>query len=216
MAAEVEEADVDRLGIVSGDREMDGRSCVLVYEPQRVQLAYCGCVDQRHPCLEAPVRRHSEDRVLDVRVGLLAGVLLDVLEDHAHQLLQAHRFLALSEVVSPVFEDVAGKGIRVIEGFYQFVQIEVGGLGLFEPFGEGVVLEVSDALEEGDLSGTRGTPLWLLREEREFSTITRFFPGEIREAFQNSVPRSMPITCAVARPTSNSRTALSIALILFI
>lgn len=111
---------------------------------------------------------------------------------------------------------VAGERIYVIEGFYQFVQIEVGGFGLFEALGEGVVLEVADALEEGDLSGAKGTPLWLLREEREFSTITRFLPGEISEAFQNSVPRSMPITWEVARPTSSSRTALSIALILFI
>lgn len=29
----------------------------------------------------------------------------------------------------------------------------------------------------------------------EFSTMTKFFPGLIKAAFQNSVPKSMPRTC---------------------
>ena len=32
--------------------------------------------------------------------------------------------------------------------------------------------------------------------DREFSTMTRFFPGLMREAFQNYVPKSMPKTWA--------------------
>ena len=32
--------------------------------------------------------------------------------------------------------------------------------------------------------------------------MTRFFPGEIREAFQNSVPKSMPMTWELAKQTS--------------
>lgn len=104
---------------------------------------------------------------------------------------------------------MSGEWFWLVQGFYQFVQIEVGGFWFFEAFGEGVVLEVPDAVEECDLREGMLTPLWLFLEEREFSTMTRFLPGEISEAFQNSVPRSMPITCEHAEQINRSKTTFS-------
>lgn len=43
------------------------------------------------------------------------------------------------------------------------------------------------------------TPFIVFRPDLEFSTITRFFPGLINEAFQNYVPKSMPNTWASER-----------------
>jgi hypothetical protein len=40
------------------------------------------------------------------------------------------------------------------------------------------------------------TPLMVFRPDLEFSTMTKFFPGLIKEAFQNSVPKSIPKTWA--------------------
>jgi hypothetical protein len=40
----------------------------------------------------------------------------------------------------------------VVEGLDQSVQVEVGGGGTFEPFGVGVIFEMADSIEEGDLN----------------------------------------------------------------
>lgn len=104
----------------------------------------------------------------------------------------------------------------MVQGFYQFVQIEVSGFWFFKTFGEGIILEVPNAIEECDLGEEMLTPLWLFLEEREFSTMTRFLPGEMSEAFQNSVPKSMPITCDHAEQISRSRTTFSRLVIQFI
>lgn len=52
----------------------------------------------------------------------------------------------------------------------------------------GLLLELKSSLRKYD------TPLMVFLPDLEFSTITRFFPGLMRDAFQNSVPKSMPIT----------------------
>ena len=89
---------------------------------------------------------------------------------------------------------VAFEWFLMIQGFYQFVQIEIADLGLFHSLGQSVILEMPDAVKEGYLNQILVTPLLLFRPDRLFSTITRFLPGEIREAFQNYVPKSMPMT----------------------
>ena len=56
----------------------------------------------------------------------------------------------------------------MVQRLDEFVQIEIGGFRLFLSFGECVVLEVSDSIEECDLVRMGCTPLWLLRLDREF------------------------------------------------
>ena len=89
---------------------------------------------------------------------------------------------------------IALKWLLMIQRFYQFVQIKIAHLRLLHSLGQSIILEVSNALKEGYLNEIFFTPLLLFLLERLFSTITRFFPGEIRDAFQNYVPRSMPMT----------------------
>lgn len=47
----------------------------------------------------------------------------------------------------------------MVERFDELVKIEIGGFGLFLSFREGVVLEVSNSIEECDLARIIGTPL---------------------------------------------------------
>lgn len=47
------------------------------------------------------------------------------------------------------------------------------------------------------LLSEQSTEFNVFREDLEFSTITKFLPGLIRAAFQNSVPKSMPNTWAL-------------------
>jgi len=200
VASQIEESDVDGVGVVASDGEVYGCCGVFIDDSQSAEICDIGCIHEGHPGLEAPMRRNGQDRVLDVGIGLRAAELLDVLHDHADQLFERDGVFSLSEEVSSVFEAVALEG-RGIEGLDEFVEVEVGGFGFFEALRVSIVLEVTHPFQETDLNIATYTPLWLFREEREFSTITRFLPGEMREAFQNSVPRSIPMTCEAAVAT---------------
>ena len=92
----------------------------------------------------------------------------------------------------------------MVEGFYQFVEIEVTYFWFFESLLQSIIFEVPDSFEEGNLGYDIFTPLLLFRPDREFSTMTRFLPGEMRDAFQNSVPKSMPMTCDWARASTKA------------
>lgn len=197
MASEIEESDIDWIGVIACDGEVNSGSRIFIYYSKGTEIGNICRVHEGHPGSEAPMSRNSQDCILDIRIGLGTPELFDILHDHAHKLFQGKSILSLGEVVSAILEPISLKG-STIERFDEFVQVEVGGFGLLQTLGIGIILEVTHSIQEADLLITMLTPLWLLRDEREFSTITRFLPGEIREAFQNSVPRSIPMTCDAA------------------
>ena len=142
---------------------------------------------------------NCKDSIFYIRFSLSTSVFFDIFQDHSNELLKAEGIFSFSEIIGSIFESITFKRSLLIQRFYQFVQIEIRCLWLFEAFAVSIILEVPDSFEKSNLYKPLCTPLWLFLDEREFSTITRFFPGEINEAFQNSVPRSIPITWDPAR-----------------
>lgn len=61
--------------------------------------------------------------------------------------------LALCEVVCPILKAIPLNWLLIIQRLDESIEIEVADLGLFETFHVGIVLEVADAVEEGDLHG---------------------------------------------------------------
>ena len=139
--------------------------------------------------------RHRQNGILDIRSSLITGILFDVLHDHSDHLLEGYTVISIHvEAVSSVLEFIALDRCFMVKRFYQFVQIEVCVLRFFLTLHKGIVFEMPNAIQKGNLHNNISTPLWLFLPDLEFSTMMRFLPGEIKAAFQNSVPKSMPMT----------------------
>jgi hypothetical protein len=107
VTAEVEESDVDGVGVVAGDGEVDSCGRVLVHNAEGAEVCDVGGIDEGESGVEAPVGGDGKHCVLDVGIGLGTAELLDVSHDHAHHLFKGKRVLALREEVGAIFEAVA-------------------------------------------------------------------------------------------------------------
>lgn len=109
MASEIEESDIDWIGVIASDGEVDGGGRILIHYSEGTEIGNIGSIHKGHPGSETPMGRHSQDCILDIRIGLSTSELFDVLHDHAHQLFQGKGVLSLSEVVSAILEPISFK-----------------------------------------------------------------------------------------------------------
>lgn len=105
VASHVEEADVNGVGVISGDSEMHSCCWVLVDQSKNAEICQVGSVDKGKLGFEPPMSRYSENCVFDVWASLLRTVFFNIFENHAYELFQRNSLIALSEHVGAVFEE---------------------------------------------------------------------------------------------------------------
>ena len=104
--------------------------------------------------------RHRQNCILDIRSSLITGILFDVLHDHSDHLFEGYTVISIHvEVISSVLEFVALDRCFMVKRFYQFVQIEVCVLRFLLALHKGVVFEMSNAIQKGNLNSLISTPL---------------------------------------------------------
>lgn len=106
MASKIEESDIDGVGVIASDGEVNGGGRILIDYSKDTQIGNISSIDQGHPGLEAPMGRDSQDGILDIRIGLCTSKLLDILHDHADELFQGKGVFSLSEVISAILETI--------------------------------------------------------------------------------------------------------------
>ena len=168
MTSHIEKANIDRIRIIPRDGKVNSCCWILVDKSQNRKLSQWGSIDEGIFSLETPMRRNSQNWILDIWISLLRTVFFNVLEYHSYKLLKGQRILPFFEPIGPVLEVITFQRFFKVKWFYQFVKIEVAQFRFLLPLGKSIVLEVSNSLKEGNLSRVIDTPLLLFLPEREF------------------------------------------------
>ena len=146
--------------------------------------------------------RYCQNWIFYIWISLMRTVFFDIFEYHGNHLFEWYHILSFLEIVGTVLKVISFKWFLMIKRFYQFVKIKITHFWFLQSLCQSIVLKMSNTFDESYLYVTLFTPLWLLRPDRVFSTMTRFLPGDIKDAFQNYVPKSMPITWLLTQITN--------------
>lgn len=131
MTAIVKQHNVDRVGVIPRNRKLNRSGRILSDQTQNRKLSQVRRVDQTNFGMESPIAWHREHDIPDISASLVTGQLLDVPQDHRHNLFQCHRFVTIFEDVGVPFEFVPRDVLFRVQGSNKLVQIEVGQFRFF-------------------------------------------------------------------------------------